>query len=87
MPILDPVGTPIMILYVGSHDTITTYDSLATDSRQFFRMYDRFNAIMFVGYLKSMHRCFEKITVIVDRATIFKQNIEQYLFRKSIAKI
>ena len=66
-----PVGTPVMVPYVGSHDTVTAYGSLATDGRQFFRMYDRFNATLrtFVEYLKSMHRCFGKIAVIADKAT------------------
>ena len=61
------VGTPVMVPYVGSHDTVTAYGSLATDGRQFFRTYDRFNAATFVEYLKSMHRCFGKIVVIADK--------------------
>ena len=50
-----PVGAPVMVPHVGSHDTVTAYGSLAADGRQFFRTYDRFNAATFVEYLKSMH--------------------------------
>ena len=67
-----PVGTPVIIPYVGSHDAVTTYGSLAADGRQFFRTYDRLNAVTFVEYLKSLYRCFGKIVVIVDRAALSK---------------
>ena len=63
-----PIGTPVLVPYVGSRDTVTAYGSLAADGRQFFRTYDRPNAATFVEYRKSMHRCFGKIAVITDRA-------------------
>ena len=34
-----PVGTPVIVPYVGSHDTVTAYGSLTADGRQFFRTY------------------------------------------------
>ena len=64
-----PAGTSVRVPYVGSHDTVIVYGSLVADGRQFFRMYDRFNAATFVEYLKSMHRCFGKIAVITDKTT------------------
>ena len=38
------IGTPVIIPYVGSHDTVTVYGSLTADDKQFFRTYDRLNA-------------------------------------------
>ena len=64
-----PVVTPVIVPYVGSHDTVIAYGSLTADGRQFFQTYDRFNATTFVEYLKSMYRYFGKIVVIMDRAT------------------
>ena len=78
-----PVGTPVLVPYVGSHDTVTAYGSLAADGRQFFRTYDRFNAPTFVEYLKSMHRCFGKIAVIADKATPHRAKLVEDLLREN----
>ena len=63
------VGVPVLVPYVGSRDTVTVYGSLAAGGMQFFRIYDRFNAVTLVEYLKSLYRCFGKIVVIADRAS------------------
>ena len=78
-----PIGTPVPVPYVGSHDTVAAYGSLATDGRQFFRTYDRFNATTFVEYLKSMHRCFGKIAVITDRARPHSAKLVKDLSREN----
>ena len=78
-----PVGTPVIVPYVGSHDTVTVYGSLAADGRQFFRTYDRFNAVTFVEYLKSLYRCFGKIVVIVDRASPHCAKLVKDLLREN----
>ena len=78
-----PIGTPVLVPYVGSHDTVTAYGSLAADGRQFFRTYDRFNATTFVEYLKSMHRCFGKIAVITDRARPHSAKLVKDLSREN----
>ena len=78
-----PVGTPVLVPYVGSHDTVTVYGSLVADGRQFFRTYDRFNATTFVEYLKSMHRCFGKIAVITDKATPHCAKLVEDLLREN----
>ena len=72
-----PVGTPVLVSYVGSHDTVTA------DGRQFFRTYDRFNATAFVEYLKSMHRYFGKIAVIADKASSHCAKLVEDLLREN----
>ena len=78
-----PVGTPVLIPYVGSHDTVTAYGLLAADGRQLFRTYDRFNAATFVEYLKSVHRCFGKIAIITDKASPHRAKLVEDLLRKN----
>ena len=78
-----PVGTPVIIPYVGNHDAVTAYGSFAAEGRQFFRTYDRLNAATFVEYLKSLYRCFEKIVVIVDRASPHCAKLVKDLLREN----
>ena len=63
-----PKGRRINVPYTGSHKKVTIYGSLALDGRQFFRTYDRFNAVTFVAYLKELQRHFGKAVLICDRA-------------------
>ena len=78
-----PVGIPVIVPHVGSHDTVTAYGSFTADGRQFFLTYDRFNAATFVEYLKSMYRYFGKIVVIVDRATPHRAKLVRDLLREN----
>ena len=78
-----PIGTPVLVPYVGSHDTVTAYGSLVADGRQFFRTYYRLNATTFVEYLKSMHRCFGKIAVITDRASPHRAKLIKDLLKEN----
>ena len=78
-----PAGTPVIIPYVGSHDTVTAYSSLTADGRQFFRTYDRLNAATFVEYLQSLYRCFEKIVIIVDRTSPYCAKLVKDLLREN----
>ena len=78
-----PIGTPVLVPYVGSHDTVTAYGSLVADGRQFFRTYYRLNATAFVEYLKSMHRCFGKIAVITDRASPHRAKLIKDLLKEN----
>ena len=55
-----PKGGRINVLYTGIHRKVTVYGSLALAGRQFFRTYDRFNAITFVAYLKDLQMHFGK---------------------------
>ena len=62
-----PKDGRINVPYTGSHRKVTIYGSLALDGRQFFRTYDRFNAVTFVAYLKELQRHFGKTVRICDR--------------------
>ena len=83
MQILDSGSTHVLVPYVGSHDTVAAYGSLAADGRQFFRTYDRLNATTFVEYLKSMHRCFGKIAVITDKASPHRARLVEDSLREN----
>ena len=78
-----PVGTPVIIHYVGNHDAVTAYGSFAADGIQFFRTYDRLNAATSVEYLKSLYRCFEKIVIIVDRTSPHCAKLVKDLLREN----
>ena len=51
-----PKGRQISVPYTGSHRKVTIYGSLASDCRQFFRTYDKFNVVTFVAYLKELQK-------------------------------
>ena len=54
--------------YTGSHKKVAVYGAIAKDGRQFFRIYDRFDAPTFVEYLKAMQKHVGKVTAVVNRA-------------------
>ena len=57
--------------------------SLARDGRQFFRTYDRFNALTFTLYLKEMQRHFGKAVVITDRTPPHRAKLVKRLLREN----
>ncbi len=44
------------------------YGSIATDGRQFFRTYDRFDKETVLQYIKELARHFKKVAIIMDNA-------------------
>ena len=64
-----PVGHSISVSYTGSHKRIVAYGSIVRDGRQFFRMCEKFDGPTFVQYLKDLHRCFGKVTVVTAYRT------------------
>ena len=73
----------ISVPYTGSHKKVTIYGSLALDGRQFFRTYDRFNAVTFVAYLKELQRHFGKAVLICDRAPQHRSRHVREFLRKN----
>ena len=78
-----PKGRRINVPYTGSHKKVTIYGSLALDGRQFFRTYDRFNAVTFVAYLKELQRHFGKAVLICDRAPQHRSRLVKEFLRKN----
>ena len=74
-------GRRINVPYTGSHRKVTIYGSLALDGRQFFRTYDRFNAVTFVAYLKELQRHFGKAMLIRDRAPQHRSKLVREFLR------
>ena len=83
-----PKGRRISVPYTGSHRKVTIYGSLASDCRQFFRTYDKFNAVTFVAYLKELQRHFGKAVLICDRAPQHRsRHVREFLRKNKNVKI
>ena len=78
-----PKGQRISAPYTGSHKKITMHGALARDGRQFFRAYERFDALTFVAYLKEMQQHFGKVAVMTDRAPQHRSKLVRELLRKN----
>ena len=78
-----PKGRRIKIPCTGSHKKVTIYGSLALDGRQFFRTYDRFNAVIFVAYLKELQKHFGKAVLICNRAPQHHSKLVKEFLRKN----
>ena len=78
-----PKGRRINVPYTGSHKKVTIYGSLVLDGRQFFRTYERFNAVTFVAYLKELQRHFGKAVLICDRAPQHRSKLVKEFLRKN----
>ena len=83
-----PKGRRISVPYTGSHRKVTIYGSLASDCRQFFRTYDKFNAVTFVAYLKELQMHFGKAVLICDRASQHRsRHVRKFLRKNKNVKI
>ncbi len=74
-------GEPIVRPYKGRHGkvvvVVVAYGSIATDDRQFFRTYDRFDKETVLQYIKELVRHFKKVAIIMDNAPQHKACILQ----------
>ena len=83
-----PVRVPVIVPYVGNHDTITAYGALTEDGRQLFRLYDKFNSVTFVEYLKELHHYLGKIVVILDGASVHhSKKVKNYIQHNKDVKL
>ena len=76
-----PKSRRISVPYTRSHRKVTIYGSLALDGRQFFRTYDRFNAVTFVAYLKELQRHFGNAVLICDHAPQHRSRLVREFLR------
>lgn len=72
-----PRGLPIVTAYKGRHGRSVAYGALATDGRQFIRVYKKFNKETVLQYFKELVRHFHKVTIIMDNASQHKAKIVQ----------
>ena len=77
------VGRSISVPYTGSHKRIAAYGSIAKDSRQFFRTYEKFDGPTFIRYLKDLHRHFGKVAVTADRAPQHRSKLVKEFLRNN----
>ena len=70
-----PKGQPIVTTYKGCHGRVVAYGAIATDGRQFFQTYDRFDGEMVPRYLRDLARHFGRVAVIMDNAPQHKARV------------
>ncbi len=62
--------------------------TITIQGEQLFRIYDKFNAVTFVEYLKELHWKYGKIALILDRASVHKsKKVKEYLAKNPDVKL
>jgi len=83
-----PVAKRIFLPYTGNHESLAVYGSITTNGDQLFRIYDKFNAVTFVEYLKEIHYKYGKIALILDRASVHKsKKVKRFLANNPDVKL
>ncbi len=83
-----PVAKRIFLPYTGRHESLAVYGTITENGNQLFRVYDKFNAVTFVEYLKELHWKYGKIAIILDRASVHKsKKVKEYLANNRDAKL
>ena len=78
-----PRGLPIVTTYKGRHGRSVAYGALATDGRQFIRVYGKFNRETVLQYFKELVRHFHKVTIVMDNASRHRARIVQEFLGKN----
>lgn len=78
-----PVAKRIFLPYAGRHESLAVYGTITENGSQLFRVYDRFNAVTFVEYLKELHWKYGKIALMLDRASVHKSKKVKEFLRKN----
>ncbi len=82
------VAKRIFLPYVGRHESLAVYGTITINGDQLFRIYDKFNAITFVEYLKELHWKYGKIALILDRASVHKSiKVKEFLMKNPDVKL
>ncbi len=83
-----PVAKRIFLPYTGRHESLAVYGTITENGNQLFRVYDKFNAVTFVEYLKELHQKCGKIAIILDRASVHKsKKVKEYLANNRDVKL
>ena len=78
-----PQGERIVVPYTGNRRRIVVYGAIAKDGRQLFRTRESFDAPTFVWYMKELQRHFEKVAVVMDRASPHRAKAVKELLREN----
>ena len=82
------VAKRIFLPYVGRHESLAVYGTITENGSQLFRVYDKFNAVTFVEYLKELHWKYGKIALILDRASVHKsKKVKEHLANNPDVKL
>ena len=82
------ISKRIFLPYTGRHESLAVYGTITTHGEQLFRIYDKFNAVTFVEYLKELHWKYGKIALILDRASVHKsKKVKEYLVSNPDVKL
>ena len=75
-----PVAKRIFLPYTGRHESLAVYGTITTNGSQLFRVYEKFNAVTFVEYLKELNYKYGKIALMLDRASVHKsKKVKEFL--------
>ena len=82
------VAKRIFLPYTGNHESLAVYGTITENGNQLFRVYDKFNAVTFVEYLKELHWKYGKIAIMLDRASVHKsKKVKEYLANNKDVKL
>jgi len=82
------ISKRIFLPYTGNHESLAVYGTITTNGDQLFRIYDKFNAVTFVEYLKELHWKYGKIVLILDRASVHKsKKVKEFLMKNPDVKL
>ncbi len=86
--IMHQYGKRIFLPYTGRHESLVVYGTITENGNQLFRVYNKFNAVTFVEYLKELHWKYGKIAIILDRASVHKsKKVKEYLANNRDVKL
>ena len=82
------VAKRIFLPYTGNHESLAVYGTITENNSQLFRVYDKFNAVTFVEYIKELHWKYGKIAIMLDRASVHKsKKVKEYLASNKDVKL
>ena len=83
-----PVAKRIFLPYTGNHESLAVYGTITENGRQLFRVYQKFNAVTFVEYLKELHWKYGKVALMLDRASVHKsKKVKEFLAKNPDVKL
>lgn len=83
-----PVAKRIFLPYTGNHESLAVYGTITENESQLFRVYQKFNAVTFVEYLKELHWKYGKVALMLDRASVHKsKKVKEFLAKNPDVKL
>ncbi len=83
-----PIAKRIFLPYTGRHESLAVYCIITINGDQLFRVYKKFNAMTFIEYLKELNYKYDKIALILDRASVHKsKKVKEFLMKNPDVKL